>query len=172
MKQYFRTSTVNAEPMTKGGAFDAGLLRAGHIYTKDRNLPGYHIVQNNGYESWMASDAFENTYKAVDTAAPLAGQSLDFTAMMKALYEGYPITHTSWDGEAFIIRPMKPEDRPNIGDSLNDLPSNMRWYVDHPTPDKQGVFRVTVVNLKIGAVYGWVPSWQFVFDSNWKIFTT
>lgn len=67
MKKYIGTKTIQAEPMTKGRAFDAGLLRAGNIPATERDVPGYKVAYGNGYESWSPADVFEDAYKLAET---------------------------------------------------------------------------------------------------------
>lgn len=50
MKKYIGTKTLNAEPMTKGEAYDRSLLRGG-ITPVEREILGYHVVYPDGYES-------------------------------------------------------------------------------------------------------------------------
>lgn len=68
MKKYIGTKTIQAEPMTKGQAFDAGLLRVGTLPASERELPGYKVAYGNGYESWSPADVFEAAYKVAETA--------------------------------------------------------------------------------------------------------
>ena len=67
MKKYIGTKTVQAEPMTKGQAYDAGLLRVGTLPASERELPGYKVAYDNGYESWSPADVFEAAYKVAET---------------------------------------------------------------------------------------------------------
>lgn len=68
MKKYIGTKTIQAEPMTKGQAFDAGLLRVGTLPASERELSGYKVAYGNGYESWSPADVFEAAYKVAETA--------------------------------------------------------------------------------------------------------
>ena len=66
MKKYIGTKTLNAEPMTKGEAYNHSLLR-GRITTAEREIPGYHVVYSDGYESWSPKDVFDAAYNVADT---------------------------------------------------------------------------------------------------------
>lgn len=66
MKKYIGTKTLNAEPMTKGEAYDRSLLRGG-ITPVERENPGYHVVYPDGYESWSPKDVFDDAYNVADT---------------------------------------------------------------------------------------------------------
>lgn len=63
MKTYIGTKQIEAEPMTEAEACEAGLLRTESY----RDVPGYHVRYENGYESWSPKDVFEKTYKVSDT---------------------------------------------------------------------------------------------------------
>lgn len=76
MKKYIGTKTIQAEPMTKGQAFDAGLLRAGNIPASERDIPGYRVVYGNGYESWSPEDVFVMAYRLAET--PLDRLNLEY----------------------------------------------------------------------------------------------
>lgn len=80
MKQYIGTKTIQAEPMTKGQAFDAGLLRAGNIPSSERDVPGYKVAYANGYESWSPADVFDAAYKVADT--PLDRVNIEVADLM------------------------------------------------------------------------------------------
>lgn len=66
MEKYIGTKRVSAEPMTKGEAYDRGLLR-GEINLAERENPGYHVVYTDGYESWSPAEVFESAYKVAET---------------------------------------------------------------------------------------------------------
>lgn len=61
MKKYIITS-IETEPMTEAEACEAGLLRTESY----RDLPGYHIRYEDGYESWSPKDVFEKAYKVAE----------------------------------------------------------------------------------------------------------
>ena len=63
MKKYIGTKEIEAEPMTEAEACEAGLLRTESY----RDVPGYHVRYENGYESWSPKDVFEKAYKVADT---------------------------------------------------------------------------------------------------------
>lgn len=49
--------------MTEAEACEAGLLRTESY----RDVPGYHIRYDNGYESWSPKDMFEKAYQLAET---------------------------------------------------------------------------------------------------------
>lgn len=63
MKKYIGTEQIEAEPMTEAEACEAGLLRTESY----RDVPGYHVRYENGYESWSPKDVFEKAYKVAGT---------------------------------------------------------------------------------------------------------
>lgn len=62
MIKYILTTSVEVEPMTEAEACEAGLLRTESY----RDLPGYHIRYEDGYESWSPKDVFEKVYKVAE----------------------------------------------------------------------------------------------------------
>ncbi len=95
MNQFIGTKMVEAEPMTKGAAFDAGLLRIGQIAHTQREEPGYKVVYNNGYESWSPANVFEATYKAVD--------GMTFGCAIQALKAGHKVARKGWNGKGMFL---------------------------------------------------------------------
>lgn len=69
MKQYFVTKLVpvQAEPMTKGKAYDAGFLFSIEPVPQDElDIPGY-AVDNDGLKLWIPLDAFNEIYQVAET---------------------------------------------------------------------------------------------------------
>lgn len=68
MKKYIGTKQIEAEPMTMGEACRRGLLQAGRIPSESqKDMRGYYVRYENGYESWSPADVFEKAYKVADT---------------------------------------------------------------------------------------------------------
>jgi len=68
MKKYIGSKQVQAEPMTKGAAFNAGLLRMRTTLPEaEKEIPGYKVVYDNGYESWSPAEVFEAAYTVAET---------------------------------------------------------------------------------------------------------
>lgn len=68
MKKYIGTKTVNAEPMTKGEAYEKNLLQSNiKVTDEDANQEGYLVEYEDGYRSWSPKDVFEKAYKVADT---------------------------------------------------------------------------------------------------------
>lgn len=87
MKKYIGTRNVEAEPMTMGEAFERELLHKGGYNVSKKDNKGYHIKYDNGYESWLPAEAFENTYKSVDT--PLDRVFLEEVEVSDRFYKLY-----------------------------------------------------------------------------------
>lgn len=99
MKQYIGTKTIQAEPMTKGQAFDAGLLRAGNIPASERDIPGYKVVYGNGYESWSPADVFEAAYRVAET--PLDRVNIEVADLMERANKLGNFIYNQNDGKDF-----------------------------------------------------------------------
>lgn len=66
MKKYIISKEVEAEPMTRGDAWEKHLLRE-KPSTENFNDEGYYVRYEDGYESWSPKDTFEKAYKIADT---------------------------------------------------------------------------------------------------------
>lgn len=66
MKKYIGTKQIEAEPMTRGDAWEKHLLRE-KPSTESFDDEGYHVRYEDGYESWSPKDTFEKAYKVADT---------------------------------------------------------------------------------------------------------
>lgn len=68
MKKYIGTKMVNAEPMTKGEAFEKNLLKTGVEVTAEESTQyGYKVEYEDGYTSWSPKEVFEKAYKLAET---------------------------------------------------------------------------------------------------------
>lgn len=68
MKKYIGTKMVNAEPMTKGEAFEKNLLKSGvNVTEEDSTQEGYAVKYEDGYTSWSPKEVFEKAYKLAET---------------------------------------------------------------------------------------------------------
>lgn len=61
MKHFIGVIMLEAEPMTKGEAFDKGYYR-GSIVNGESKLEGYVILFSNGNTTWMEKESFESAY--------------------------------------------------------------------------------------------------------------
>lgn len=68
MKKYIGTKTIMAEPMTMGEAYEDNLLECFNAPSEfEKNIRGYLIEYEDGYQSWVQVDVFEKTYKVAET---------------------------------------------------------------------------------------------------------
>lgn len=68
MEKYIGTKQVEAEPMSKGEAYEKGLLKAGVVPSEEESsIMGYHVHYKDGYESWSPKDVFEEAYQVSET---------------------------------------------------------------------------------------------------------
>lgn len=68
MKHYIGTKQVEAKPMSKGEAYEKGLLKAGVVPSEEESsIMGYHVRYKDGYESWSPKDVFEEAYQVSET---------------------------------------------------------------------------------------------------------
>ncbi len=68
MKNYIGTKQVEAELMSKGEAYEKGLLKAGVVPSEEESsIMGYHVRYKDGYESWSPQNVFEEAYQVSET---------------------------------------------------------------------------------------------------------
>lgn len=68
MKHYIGTKQVEAELMSKGEAYEKGLLKAGVVPSEEESsIMGYHVRYKDGYESWSPKYVFEEAYQVSET---------------------------------------------------------------------------------------------------------
>lgn len=66
--KYIGTKMVNAEPMTKGEAFEKNLLKTGvEVNIEESTQEGYKVEYEDGYTSWSPKEVFEKAYKLAET---------------------------------------------------------------------------------------------------------
>ena len=69
MKHYIGTKQVEAELMSKGEAYEKGLLKAGIVPSEEESsIMGYHVRYKDGYESWSPKNVFEEAYQLSETS--------------------------------------------------------------------------------------------------------
>lgn len=69
MKKYTSTLVVNAEPMTLGEAISQGLYKVTDDYEEDidSTIPGYKVIEPDGYERWMSEKAFKKEFELAES---------------------------------------------------------------------------------------------------------
>lgn len=68
MKQYTGTKQVEAEPMSKGEAYEKGLLKDGIVPSEEESsIMGYRVRYKDGYERWSPQNVFEEAYQVSET---------------------------------------------------------------------------------------------------------
>ena len=68
MKKYIGTKQVEAKPMTIGEAYKRKLLQKNKVPNdSEKDSPGFYIINEDGYESWLPAEPFCKTYKIADT---------------------------------------------------------------------------------------------------------
>lgn len=67
MKKYIGTKHVEAEPMTMAEAYEKGLIVPDFTDESEEDKAGYHVKNEDGYESWLPAESFEKAYKVAET---------------------------------------------------------------------------------------------------------
>lgn len=82
MKKYIRVASIEAEPMTMEEALKNNLIKINEVTSENcSSIEGYHVIYDNGRESWISKDMFARTYKAVDT--PLDRLRIEYDELME-----------------------------------------------------------------------------------------
>jgi hypothetical protein len=90
LKRYIGTKVISAYReirFTKGGS-------------NDKATPGYHVLYEDGYESWSPAHVFEKAYKPTD--------QMTFGLALEALKMGYAVARSGWNGKYMWLRIRDP----------------------------------------------------------------
>lgn len=104
MKKYIGTKEVLAEPMTKGEAGNAGLLRSNPQFEGEREIPGYLVQYADGYKSWSPADVFESAYKVAET--PLDRVNIEVADLLARTNKLGAFIYNQNDGKDFQALPL------------------------------------------------------------------
>ena len=95
MKQYIGLKVINAIPMTKKVACKEGLVKEDGCEEKslkNSEVQGHKIIDENGCESWIPKDAFNDTYKRLN--------NMVFGLAIEALKKGHKVARKCWNSGA------------------------------------------------------------------------
>lgn len=69
LKKYTGTKQVKAEPMTLGDADKKMLVAIGssRLSKYEKETEGYHVIYDNGNETWLPKNEFEKVYHCTET---------------------------------------------------------------------------------------------------------
>ena len=79
MKTYIGTKIIQASPVTKG----------------PEGPEGYHVVYQDGYESWSPKDVFEESYREIT--------GVNFGLAVEAMKKGSRVARAGWNGKGVFI---------------------------------------------------------------------
>lgn len=93
MKHYIGTKQVEAELMSKGEAYEKGLLKAGIVPSEEESsIMGYHVRYKGGYESWSPQNVFEEAYQMSET--PLDRMQIESNELEDRISNLYVFVHS------------------------------------------------------------------------------
>ena len=95
MKKYVGIKVIEAERMDYHTAGKAGLIR--DYDPNVENTHGYHVVYEDGYESWSPEITFEKHYK------PIEDSEFDFGTAIRLLKLGYKVARAGWNGKGMWL---------------------------------------------------------------------
>lgn len=90
MQKYIGVKIVEAEPMYRRDAYDKGYYRPSkdEDITKIPNDYGYHVLYEDGYNSWSPAEVFEKAYRPSNplNETAIGMNSIDYKERFKAEY--------------------------------------------------------------------------------------
>lgn len=104
MKKYFGTKQVQAEPMTYGGAYNAGLIPSNSYVEELADNDGYLVILSDGSKEWREKGDFESTFKVADT--PLDRVNIECSEIMERTNKLGVFIHNQNDGKDFQALPL------------------------------------------------------------------
>ena len=104
MKKFIGTKMVEAEPMTKGEAFEAGLLRTETLQPFEESVPGYKVKYSDDYVSWSPAETFEAAYKVAET--PLDRVNIEIDDVTTRTNKLGEFIHNQNDGKDYQALPL------------------------------------------------------------------
>lgn len=76
MKHFIGVTILEAEPMTKGDAFDKGYYK-GSIVNGEAKVEGYIILFLNGNTTWMEKENFESIYFPISNRSKIMEEDVE-----------------------------------------------------------------------------------------------
>lgn len=81
MKSYIGTKHILAEPMKCGEAYQKGFIRENSYDPANADNDGYHILYDDGYQSWSPKETFDESYEIAET--PLDRMAIESDELVK-----------------------------------------------------------------------------------------
>jgi len=152
MKSYICKKVVSAEKMSYKEAGKKELIRKFDPNGKD--IPGFHIVYKDGYESWSPADTFIEGYDEIKT------ENLTFGQAIEALKAGKKVAREGWNGKGMFLflvpgSKFKVNRPPLLGIYPEGTEIEYRPHIDLKTAD--------------GSIATWSPSGSDALAEDWII---
>lgn len=163
MKQYTRTKTVKAMPMTIGEAYERKLLKNGVRPSEcETDKTGYFVEHEDGYQSWSPTDVFEKAYHEV--------KGLNFGEVIEALKSGLAVRRKGWNGKGlFIVKQVPSHITGNIIPKMQSLPQSAKdILMKRENPHIDYTNQMLIIHPD-GRADSWVPSSSDIFAEDWEI---
>jgi hypothetical protein len=152
MKKYLGIKVVSAEPMTRGEAGKAGLVRG--YSENDENCEGYKVVYEDGYESWSPKSTFEKAYRLTE--------GLTFGDAIEALKNGKRVARKDWNGKGMFLYLTKGSEVTHARDNALDCVIQRNGVaVINPHIDMKAADDTFVI--------GWLASQTDILSEDWEI---
>jgi hypothetical protein len=152
---YIVTKIIDAEPMNLG---DYNSYRGWQIPPEeDPKAEGFLVIYPDGCQSWSPKHAFDEAYRRTD--------GLNFGLALEAMWKGYKVARTGWNGKNMYIR---------ITGSSRIIPEDARNGVAYSIA-KEGAPHIDInahIDMKAAdgsVVVGWLASQTDMLTDDWQI---
>lgn len=121
--------------------------------------PGYHVIYEDGYESWSPKDVFEAAYR------PASGMT--FGLAIEALKKGAKVCRAGWNGKGMWVTLSGP--------GVREIPASAFWSDNNAAyAAEQGgsakVLPCFTMKTATGEIaMGWAPSQPDMLAEDWAI---
>jgi len=158
MKTFIGVKIIDAQPMTKHGFLNK--IKNEDVSSGEANLPGYHVVYPDGYESWSPKEAFEEAYRETTEGC------MTFGLAIEALKKGKRVARKGWNGKDMWIAYVDGR-RTGIATVIFGVEGKNQFMRDNPGLDH--VLPFIVLKGVSGQLNTWAPSISDSLSEDWVI---
>lgn len=121
--------------------------------------PGYHVIYEDGYESWSPKDVFEAAYR------PASG--MNFGLALEALKKGSKVARGSWSGKGMWLSLS--------GLGVREVPASAFWSdnnAQHAAEQGGSAKVLPCITAKTATgeiLMGWLPPMLDMMAEDWQI---
>lgn len=155
MDYFIGTKIIQGKPMNLG---DYNKHRGWEIpENEDPEREGYHVVYEDGYQSWSPKQVFEKTYQT------LIGMSFGLAA--EAMNLGHKVMREGWNGKGicvYLVNEAIGLKRPSYDGEMCDVTIHSHYVIDSTGLETEN-------KLSPKFVVPWVPSQTDLGAEDWLV---